>query len=130
MCLLAAACIPARTPENLRNTPGAPAVITDEEYTGTAFRVRYPAGWRVIKGAAIDRESVTFSGEECQLIYIYVSDMITDAAALSDCDTVQMTTQSVRLGNHQINVMGAAPESIWDAFEAVFSRVVQSVQAP
>lgn len=127
-CLLITACIPARTPENLANTPGAPAVITDDEYQGAAFRVRYPAGWRAIKGAATDPESVVFADSaNCQLIGVYVG----RAPALSidtGCGAAAQLEQTVTLDDTLISVAGAAPESAWDAFQPIFERVAESVR--
>ncbi|MBZ0287347.1 MAG: hypothetical protein K8I30_07015, partial [Anaerolineae bacterium] len=40
-----AACIPAKVPSNLDDTPGPAVVVSDKVFENSAFTARYPDGW-------------------------------------------------------------------------------------
>jgi hypothetical protein len=130
-CLLLtffSACIPARTPEHLANTPGAPVVITDEEYLGAAFRVRYPAGWRVINGSSQFPQTVTFAAPGNCLVITLSSAPLDTPTLPSECSPVQTDAQQFTQDSLTIYAVGAASEADWAGFRAEFERALASVE--
>jgi hypothetical protein len=132
-CLLItlfAACIPARTPGNLANTPGAPAVITDEEYRGELFNARPPGGWRVITGAAGFPQTVTFVAPgDCAIISLSTAPL-NPPALPPHCPPAQTETGQVVLEARTIYAVGAAPADDWTTFMVEYPQVMASVSPP
>lgn len=121
-----AGCIPARTPPQLAFTPGAPAVITDETFTNSAFTVRYPTGWRVVTGAADAPPSVTFvAADEVSTVTLQV-----EPPAEPERDpAVRVETRTLSLEGGQVYAIARVPVQDWQRFQPIFERLLASVRS-
>lgn len=126
LCLLAA-CVPARVPDNLDDTPGPPVVVDDEFYQSSAFSARYPDGWRIVTSEARLPPSVIFvAPDEVSTIRLMVGplddgdfsnpDLQTEVRGLTLTDGLQMTA------------VLSAPAEEWDTFLPLFEWVLDSVE--
>ncbi len=108
LLLLIAGCISATPPPHLANTPGAPVIVDGDLVITAAFRVRAPAGWRIILGAASAPPSVTFAApDNCALIAVSAAPI--DAPPLPNaCPSVQTQMQQVAVNGEAIMVYAAA----------------------
>ena len=123
--MLFSGCIPAQTPPQLAFTPGAPAVITDELFTNSAFSVRYPTGWRVVTGAADAPPSVTFVAAD-DVTTITLS---TAAPGEPERDpTFRVETRLLALEGLRVYVVARVPVQDWPRFQPTFERLLASVQ--
>jgi hypothetical protein len=123
--LLFSACIPAQTPPQLAFTPGAPASITDELFTNSAFSVRYPSGWRVVTGAADAPPSVTFvAADEVSTITLQTNPP--DEPERDPAYRIESRTLS--LEGMQVYVMARVPVQDWPRFQSIFERLLASVR--
>lgn len=119
--LLALACVPATLPPQLAHTPGPPVIITERQYDAGAFRLRYPAGWRVISSAAGAIPAVTLvaPGDEA-LIFVTLGDG--DSPPLPGAEYLDRT---------EVDGMTAwlrAPQGQQTTYEPVFAQLVASIE--
>ncbi len=125
LLLLFSGCIPGQTPPQLAFTPGAPAVITDELFTNSAFSVRYPTGWRVVTGAADAPPSVTF---------VAADDVSTITLAAADPGeperdpAFRVETRQLSLEGRRVYVIARVPVQDWPRFQPTFERLLASVK--
>jgi hypothetical protein len=117
--------VPATTPPQLAFTPGAPVVVTDRILETADFTVKYPAGWRVVTGAANQLTSaVLVAPDEIATIQLQVGAL----ENLSDSDQ-QTDIRAITLANGLIvTAVGRASAENWSQFLPVFEAVIQSVQ--
>lgn len=120
-----AGCVPARTPPLLNFTPGPPAVITDETFSNSAFSVRYPAGWRVVTGAADAPPSVIFvAPDEESTITLQV-----EPPGEPERDPLfRLETRLLSLGDLRLYAVARVPVEEWAAFQPTFERLLASVR--
>jgi hypothetical protein len=125
--LVLAACIPAKVPDNLDDTPGAPVVVFDNTYESAQFVVRYPDGWRVVTSEAQASLAVIFvAPDEISTIQLMVGpledanfsnpDLQTEVRGLTLSDGLEMTA-----------VLSAASDQ-FDTYLPLFERVLASLQ--
>ncbi len=128
MLLLLAGCVPAETPEVLRQTPGAAVVVDGDRYTNAAFSAIIPAGWRAITAPADTSPAVTFAAPDgCSLIHL--ATLPADPPTAPNCDQpVQTLTREITVNDQIIYVVGSAPTSTWDTFTAQVEAVVASLR--
>jgi hypothetical protein len=121
--LLIAGCVPATPPPHLANTPGAPVIVDGDRVITAAFRVRAPAGWRIILGAASAPPSVTFAApDNCALIAVSAAPI--DPPSPSDrCPPVEMRVERVSVNGGVIMVYAAADAGTTDG-------LIASIAAP
>lgn len=118
-------CIPAQTPPQLAFTPGAPAVITDELFTNSAFSVRYPTGWRVVTGAADAPPSVTFvAADDVSTITLTAA----DPGEPERDPAFRVETRQLSLEGRRIYVVARVPVQDWPRFQPTFERLLASVK--
>jgi hypothetical protein len=124
------ACLPAATPEQLRFTPGAPVVVTQNTFTAEGFSLRYPDGWRIVTGPADAPLVVTFvSPDNCAIILVAIGSA--EPINSPDCPEAnfQTTRRQITLGTLLLTIAGSAPTAQWETFESAFERLVSSVQS-
>lgn len=121
--LLIAGCVPATPPPHLANTPGAPVIIDGSWVITSAFRVRAPAGWRIILGAASAPPSVTFAApDDCGLIAVSAAP-IDPLSPPNECPPVETRVERVSVNGGAISVYAAADAEITDG-------LIASIAAP
>jgi hypothetical protein len=121
--LLIAGCVPATPPPHLANTPGAPVIIDGDWVITSAFRVRAPAGWRIILGAASAPPSVTFAApDNCALVIVSAAP-IDPPAFPNGCPPVEIRVERVSVNEDAISVYAAADAEITDG-------LIASIAAP
>lgn len=128
--LVMTACVPARTPPQLADTPGPAVQVIDGWYDSGVFRAQYPAGWRVITSAAEAPVSVIFAAPEGDAL-IMMGEHITDAPAPAGyAGKLRSERREIELGNGVtvIAILNAAHEN-WLTRLALFEAVVSSVRA-
>ncbi len=123
-----AGCIPARTPPQLAFTPGPPAVVTDRTYANLWFALRYPAGWRVVTGAADAPPSVVFvAPDDASTVTIQVGEL--DTAGLDDPAFRYAVRRLALAGGLTLTAVVRAPAAAWDAFLPQADALLASIQA-
>jgi hypothetical protein len=123
-----AGCVPAKVPPQLAATPGAAVVITEQEYDAGAFKVRYPAGWRVITSAATSPTTVIFAAPDNAAIMLFGVDA-TEAPMLENDAQIRTETRQITLENGlHVTAILNAPADAWDVFVALFDQAVESVK--
>jgi hypothetical protein len=122
-----AGCVPAKVPPQLDATPGPAAVITEQEYDAGAFKVRYPAGWRVITSAATSPTSVIFTSPDDAAIMLFGVDV--SDAPMPDTDAqIRTETRQITLENGvTVTAILNAPDNAWETFAPLFDSTVESV---
>lgn len=72
--ILVVGCVPVHTPPQLESTPGVPVVVRQDAVDFGAFEVRYPAGWRVITGAADQPQNVILVSPDDEALILVTLD--------------------------------------------------------
>ncbi len=122
-----AGCVPAKVPPQLATTPGAAVVITEQDYDAGAFRVRYPAGWRVITSAATSPTTVIFAPTDNVAIMLFGVDA-TEAPMPENEGQVRTETREITLENGiTVTAILNAPADTWETFAALFEQAVESL---
>lgn len=124
--VLLSACIPAKVPTNLDDTPGPAVVVTDKTFENSYFTARYPDGWRVVTSEAQAQPSVIFvAPDEVSTIQLIVG-------ALENADfnnpKVQVDVRSITLGDLQITAILSADPAQIGPLTAQFERVIASIK--
>ena len=120
-------CVPAKVPDNLHNTPGAPITVSDHDYRGVDFSARYPAGWRVVTGEARLPQSVIFvAPDEVSYIRLHVGPPAPDDPAPNSKS--ESRTQTLADGLEVTGTLNAPPET-FDSLLPAFEQVLASVAA-
>lgn len=130
LLLLLAACIPARTPEQLVHTPGPAVQVMDSSYHAGAFEVMIPDGWRVVTSAAESPIRVLFVAPEDDAL-IMVGEGLTEAPVPAGyTGDLRSERREIPLddGTVIVAILNAQPEN-WDARLELFEHVVESVRA-
>ncbi|MBZ0278474.1 MAG: hypothetical protein K8I60_20165 [Anaerolineae bacterium] len=130
MLLLLVGCgplVPATTPPQLAFTPGPPVVVTDRVLETAEFTVHYPAGWRVVTGAADQPSSaVLVAPDETATIQIQVGALQNEMFT----DNLQTDIRAVTLANGlPVTAVGRASAEHWGRFLPVFEAVILSLQS-
>jgi hypothetical protein len=122
--------IPATTPPQLEHTPGAFVSIDDDHFDAGFFRVDYPDGWRTVKTsvAAAPLEVVFASPDNSMTIRIVEGDAPFPEAT-PDVAIHERWEQVELADSVTITVIGAAPLEAQNEFDALFDRVVASVNS-
>jgi hypothetical protein len=126
-CLLSA-CVPAKIPANLDDTPGAPVVVFDNIYESAQFIARYPDGWRIVTSEAQAPLAVILvAPDEISTIQLMVGTL--DDANFSNPD-LQTEIRGLTLsdGLEMTAVLSAATDQ-FDTYLPLFERVLASIQA-
>lgn len=124
---LLAACIPAKVPDNLDDTPGPPVVVTDLTYESSQFTARYPDGWRIVTSEARTPPSVVFvAPDEVTTIRLMIgpleegnfsnTELQTEIRGLTLSDGLDMTA------------ILSTPAENYEAMLLIFERVLASVK--
>jgi hypothetical protein len=123
---LLTACIPARVPDRLDDTPGPAVVVYDNLYEGTQFAVRYPDGWRIVTSEAIAPLSVILvSQDETVTIELRLGTL--EEANFPESN-LQIDIRGLTLDDDtQITAILRAPADEWDNYLQVFERVLETV---
>jgi hypothetical protein len=125
LCALAA-CIPARVPDNLDDTPGPSVAIVDQVYRGVTFSARYPAGWRIITGEARAPQAVIFVAPDEQSTIRLTAGTLTDAELPAG---EEHELRVIDLGDGvRVTIALSAPAEAFAALRPAFEAVAQSVQ--
>jgi hypothetical protein len=125
--LFLAACIPAKVPDNLDDTPGPPIVITDLTYESSQFTARYPDGWRIVTSEARTPPSVVFvAPDEVTTIRLMIgpleegnfsnTELQTEIRGLTLSDGLEMTA------------ILSTPAESFEAMLPIFERVLASTK--
>jgi len=124
--VLFSACVPAKVPDNLDDTPGPPVVVTDRVYESSQFSARYPQGWRVVTSEARTPPAVIFvAPDEVSTIRLMVGPL--DDINLSEPD-LQTEVRGLTLpGGLDMTVILSAPPDQWDALLPIFEHLLASV---
>jgi hypothetical protein len=129
-CLAFAACMPAEAPEQLRFTPGAPVVVTENTFRAERFTLRYPDGWRIVTGPAEAPQFATFvSPDNCAIILVAVGSA--EPITSPDCADADFQTErrEITLDTLTLTIAGSAPSAQWETFEREYERLANSVQS-
>jgi hypothetical protein len=121
------ACIPAKVPDQLDDTPGPAVVVTDRTYETGQFIARYPDGWRVVTSEAGAPQAVIFvAPDEKSTIRLLIGSLEemnfpenglqTEVRGVTLSDGLEMTT------------IFSAPPEIWDELLPTFERVIASIK--
>jgi hypothetical protein len=126
--LFLAACIPAKVPSNLDDTPGPAVVVSDHTFENSQFTARYPDGWRVVTSEAQAQPSVIFvAPDDVATIQLMVGRLTT---LYSNDPKMQVDVRSLTLdGGLQITAILSAPPAQWDTYNTQFERVLASLLA-
>jgi hypothetical protein len=126
---LAAACIPARTPPQLNQTPGPAVQVIDGVYDSGRFQVQAPSGWRVVTSAAGDPVTVLFAAPEGDALMV-VGEGLTDAPPPAGYSSpLRSARREVTLdGGVTVIVLLHAPPADWDARLALLDDVASSIR--
>lgn len=119
--------VPARTPPQLQQTPGAFVSLTADTYDAGVFRVRYPEGWRVVKtNIAAAPMSVVFVSPD-ETLTIQLSEAPLDPP---DTDASRTFTRSVQqpLNGMTLYAYAEAPLSRRDDLQQLLQRVLESAR--
>jgi hypothetical protein len=125
--LVLAACIPAKVPDNLDDTPGPPVVVTDLTYESSQFTARYPDGWRIVTSEARTPPSVIFVAPD----EVTTIRLMTGPLEEGNFSNAQLQTEIRGLtlsdGLDMTAILNTPAEN-WDAMLLVFERVLASVR--
>jgi len=121
------ACIPAKVPDNLDDTPGPPVVVFDNTFESSQFTARYPDGWRVVTSEARAPLAVIFvAPDEVSTIRLMVGGL--DNADYSNPDfRTEIRSLTLDDGLEMTAVLSAAAEQ-WETYLPLFERVLTSVK--
>jgi hypothetical protein len=125
---LSAACVPATVPPQLAYTPGPPVRVMDGVVDLGAFQVEAPPGWRIVTSAAsADPRVILVSPANTALIV--VGEAATNVPELSGAEGPLRTEQQIlRLSDEaQVTAVLHAPAADWNAHQAVFQSVLNSL---
>ena len=125
LLFLLAACVPARVPDYLTATAGAPLVIADGRVGGAAFSAAIPDGWRVVTGEAAQPQRVILVAPDS----LTTIELQAGEATLPADQPPPDAHQIVPVGAGVVTVsLRAAPDQR-EAMQAVFAQVVASLSA-
>lgn len=126
LVLLISACapiVPATTPPQLDFTPGAEVVVTDKSFDAGAFRVDYPAGWRIVK---------TSIAADAQLQVVFVAPDGNSRITLTEVSGAgedSATERYIKLDNSSIiQALAQAGDKSPPDFLAIFDQLVNSIR--
>jgi hypothetical protein len=124
------AIVPATTPAQLEQTPGAPVRLTDQYYDAGGFQVRYPGGWQVITGAASAPAWVVFiSPDEMRVMALSVEPLDPAPQPPLLVEPLRSETQMLTLADGLIlYAFLSAPETDWQNTVATFQAAMDSVR--
>ena len=125
--VLLAACIPAKVPSNLDDTPGPVVVVSDHTFENSQFTARYPDGWRVVTSETQAPPSVIFvAPDDVATIQLMVGAL--ENANFND-PKMQVDVRGLTLdGGLEITAILSAPPAQWDSYAAQFERVLASIK--
>jgi hypothetical protein len=127
--LALAACIPARTPAQLEHTPGPAVRVMDGSYDAGLFKVRFPAGWRVVTSAATSAVRVLLVAPEADAL-IMIGPGLTEAPPPAGY-TGELVSERREIALENGTVIVAilnAPPQTRNMYLAQFEAVVESVR--
>lgn len=119
--------VPATTPPQLANTPGASIRITSDRVQTESFSVRYPDGWRVVKisPAVAPLRLVFVAPDDAQIIELGT----TSLDPLTPDATTTIVNEIVQLGNASIYVRGSGPTTAAASLRQHIAAIIASLQA-
>jgi hypothetical protein len=121
------ACVPARVPDQLGHTPGPAVIVTDRVFDAGIFRVRYPAGWRIVTGEALFPVAVIFVAPDAKTT-IKLQVGAADNPSPPDAQFQTVVRRISLTDSTTITLIGSAPSGEWAAFMPIFEQVAASVQ--
>ena len=129
--MLLAACgplVPAQVPPQLSEEPGIFVVISDEQVETPAYRLSYPAGWRVVKTSLADApvELVFVSADEA--LSIRVSETQPESVP-AETGRVRIETEAELGGARRLYLIGDAPADMEASLQDRIMQMRDSLQA-
>lgn len=125
-CCWLAACVPARVPDHLDDTPGPPVVIADQVYRGAVFSARCPAGWRIITSEARVPQAVIFVAPDERSTIRLTAGTLTAAELPAD---ERHELRVIELGaGARVTAALSAPAEAFAALRPTFEAVAASVR--
>jgi len=123
------AIVPAKTPAQLEQTPGASVILTDQLYDAGLFKVHYPGGWQVITGAASAPTWVVFiSPYEMSVIALSVEPLDPAPQPPIQTEALRFETQTLALTDGSVlYAFLSAPESDWQTTQIIFQSTLDSI---
>lgn len=72
------ALVPATVPPHIKNTPGASVTVTDKHIDAGAFRLAFPAAWKVVKAnpASVDAMHLAFLAPDGGVVSLWQVDSV------------------------------------------------------
>ncbi len=130
LCLLGgcASLAPMQSPPQLSATPGPAFIITADRYVTTAFTVWYPADWRVVSSPAFAEPHVYFISPDEQAVIALALDEDDIREALPPLTPGELRRAREIINGGDVVALMIAPEDGFDAYDAVFQRMIQSVE--
>ena len=126
--LMLVGCIPAHEPDNLRNTPGAPVVVDEGLYQGTAFSAKIPDGWRVITGEAQAAQSVILVAPDGKTLIRLIAGNV-EAEAVQVANQHNEITPVTLADATTVTAVFSSPYSTWASYLPDFDRVRDSLSS-
>jgi hypothetical protein len=131
LCVLAvsyllAGCVPAQEPDVLKASPGPGFIVTDRMYENSAFTARYPSGWRVQSGEAIQPPSVLFIAPD-EVSYIQLQVGTLDAGNFPADRKTEVRSLTLSNGVQVSALLSAVPDQ-YEALLPIFEQVIASIQ--
>ncbi|NWF69898.1 MAG: hypothetical protein HXY40_12505 [Chloroflexi bacterium] len=130
LILLLTACVPVAHPPQLSSTPGAAFVVTADTLDFGIFRVEYPAGWRVISGAASLPPTVIFAAPENAALLLLSVVPIDRPPALDSGAPMRSEARTLNFDGTPLYVYSTAPVAEWAIYGAIFERLLTSITVP
>lgn len=130
MVLLLAGCgalVPAQTPLQLAQTPGAPLQISAGSILTAQFRLQAPADWRVITSASIDPITLILAApDNAALIVVSAQQIVRPPRPQTDAP-LRILYQARELSETRVYVYAAAPADEWSRFAPLVMALLASI---
>ncbi len=129
----AAACaplVPSHLPPQLTQTPGVPVSAANDLFMSTLFSARVPDGWRIITSAADAPLTVIFVAPDNRALLVLAQQPVDAPPQPRSELPLRETSRDIALAAGTVYAYGVAPAAEWAAFEAEFTRVVESLTPP
>jgi hypothetical protein len=126
LSLLIGACapiVPATTPPQLKHTPGAFVVVTDDTFDAGVFRVDYPQSWRVVKTSIASTSLI-------QVVFVAPDESsITLTQTETVSDSISNTERFITLDNGVIvQVIIKPAKDADDTFNDLADQLISSIR--
>lgn len=130
MTLLLAGCgalVPAQTPPQLAQTPGAPVQISAGKILTMQFTVQAPPAWRVITSASIDPITLILAApDNAALIVVSAQQIVRPPRPQTDA-ALRILHQMRQFTGTAVYVYAAAPADEWSRFAPLVMALLASI---